>query len=88
MTITKDVLKAEIDNVQEEYLGALYKIIKVFEYLSTMAPASECIDPTLTEQPSASPDWLTFVNETYGCLRDDPIERREQGTCEVREALI
>jgi len=22
--------------------------------------------------------WLTFINQTYGCLADDPIERPEQ----------
>ena len=23
-------------------------------------------------------NWLTFLNQTYGCLADDPIERPEQ----------
>ncbi len=32
-------------------------------------------------------EWQAFVNETYGCLADDPIERGEQGVYEIREVL-
>lgn len=28
--------------------------------------------------PTSQNDWETFVNETYGSLADDPIERGEQ----------
>lgn len=87
MTITKDVLKAEIDNVQEEYFDALYRIIKVFEYPPTTVPFAGYDDLTFTKQEPHS-DWLTFVSETYGCLADDPIDRGEQGTYEVREPII
>ncbi len=62
MTITRDVLKAEIDKVQENYLDALYRIIKVFEY-----PEANEIFPDGTgslETPHLSDsDWLAFVNE-------------------------
>ena len=87
MTITKEVLKAEIDKVQENYLDALYRIIKVFEYPPTTGPFADYEDLPFTRRLSHS-DWLTFVNETYGCLADDPIVRGEQGSYEVREALL
>jgi len=32
-------------------------------------------------------DWIEFVNSTYGCLSDDPIERGEQGKFENREVI-
>ena len=88
MTITRDVLKAEIDNVQEEYFRALYKIIKVFESPSTAIPAGSDVDLTLTKQPLSHADWVTFIKKTYGCLADDPIDRGDQGTYEVREGLV
>lgn len=32
-------------------------------------------------------DWLTFVAETYGSLREAPIERGPQGKFETRDDL-
>jgi hypothetical protein len=32
-------------------------------------------------------DWHTFLEETYGILADDPIERPPQGQFEEREPL-
>lgn len=46
-----------------------------------IVPAIDRIDETRAA-------WLAFVNETYGCLADDPIVRGEQGMYEEREALI
>ena len=31
--------------------------------------------------------WQAFIQETYGCLTDDPIARGDQGTFETREVL-
>ena len=73
--ITKEWLKSEIDQVQEQYLEMLYQIIKVFEY-----PAAP-----IAEKPDD--DWRAFVQATYGCLADDPIERGPQGSYELREAM-
>lgn len=36
---------------------------------------------------SAAPDWHTFLRETYGSLRDTPIQRWDQGEYEEREPL-
>lgn len=32
-------------------------------------------------------EWHQFVRETYGALRDTPIQRWEQGNYEERESL-
>jgi len=32
-------------------------------------------------------EWVAFVNETYGSLADDPIERGPQGEYEVRDEI-
>lgn len=84
--ITKQVLKDEIDHVQDEYLEALYTIIK-----ACGLPAHKASQDRLTK---ASPctetevlDWQTFIQETYGCLADDPITRGDQGTYERREEV-
>ena len=82
MVITKEFLKAEIDNVQDEYLDALYRIIKVFEY-PPETKAYNRIDVVTRSTQQPAPEWLAYVNETYGCLADDPIERGEQGTYEI-----
>ncbi|MFH0824887.1 MAG: hypothetical protein V2B18_19205, partial [Pseudomonadota bacterium] len=31
-------------------------------------------------------EWRRFIEDTYGCLADDPIERGDQGRYEIREA--
>jgi hypothetical protein len=37
--------------------------------------------------PQTRTDWHTFLRETYGSLRDTPIERADQGDYEEREPL-
>jgi hypothetical protein len=76
--ITRELVKAEIDNVQESYLEVLYRIIKSLgdpREASTMSTSK------------ISSDWAQFIEETNGCLADDPIERGEQGEYEVRETI-
>ena len=51
---------------------SIYKIIMAFQ----SQPKEANDDQT---------EWQAFVNETYGCLADDPIERGEQGVYEIRE---
>jgi hypothetical protein len=84
--ITKQLLKDAIDYVQDEYLEALYTII-----IACGLPAHKAYQGHL---PAVSPDteteggdWQTFIQETYGCLADDPITRGDQGTYEKREAV-
>lgn len=80
--ITRQLLKREIDNVRDEHLTALYNIIKVFEL-----PAGEIISDAGVASAASSFNWDKFIQETYGCLQDDPIERGEQGTYELREEM-
>jgi hypothetical protein len=39
------------------------------------------------QEKPASSDWHSFLLETYGSLRDTPIQRWDQGEYEVREPL-
>ena len=78
--ITRDLIKEEIDRMQEEYLEILYRIIKALE-----SPLdSDESSPDTTVQSSS---WGEFIKATYGCLTDDPIERGEQGQYEIRETI-
>lgn len=76
--VTKELLKTEIDNVQDEYLEILYKVIKAFESSSNMFNQTK--DDTEL-------NWHAFIQETYGCLADAPIERGSQGEDEIREII-
>jgi hypothetical protein len=44
---------------------------------------------TLEQEQTATvaPDYHEFLRETYGSLRDTPIERWEQGNYDERESL-
>ena len=76
--ITRELVKAEIDKVQESYLEVLYRIIKAL-----VNPR----DVTTIPAPKITSDWEQFIEETNGCLANDPIERGEQGEYELREAI-
>lgn len=82
--ITKELIKAEIDRVQDKYLEVLYKIIKAL-----VSPTDEVASPkttTVITKKVEDLEWHNFIEETYGCLADAPIERGEQGQYEIREA--
>src|SRR5437879_12689774 len=72
--ITKQLLKDEIDYVQDAYLDALYKIIKAFEL-----PVDEEHNTHNAEQQLLNTtnvlEWQAFIQETYPGLPDDPITR-------------
>ena len=73
MTITKDVLKAEIDRVEDRYLEVLYRIIKALEGKSQVE--------------FAVGEWQQFLEATYGSTQNAPIERESQGIYEIRDSL-
>jgi len=78
--ITRETIKKEIDNLRDDYLEIVYRVIKAFERPTR----------TLDAQPDSlktQSEWEHFIQETYGCLADAPIERGEQGESEVRETL-
>ncbi|HXO21494.1 MAG TPA: hypothetical protein VOA87_16390 [Thermoanaerobaculia bacterium] len=74
LAITKDLIKTEVDKVQEEYLEVLYRVVKALEEPPREAP-----------YPEAKAAWESFVAETYGSFADDPISRGGQGDYEARE---
>jgi len=78
--ITKETLKREIENLRDEYLEIVYRILKAFE----MPKRDVDVHPETLHTQS---EWDHFIQETYGCLADAPIERGDQGEFEVRETL-
>ncbi len=84
MTITRELLKAEIDKVQDRYLEILYRIIQALINPLDIAPPHTTASP---QSNIGTMDWHNFIDQTYGCLADDPIERGEQGDYEIREVI-
>ena len=81
--MTKDQIKIEIDKVQEKYLGVLYRIVQSLK--SFHEEQNSDINETLDNSHSGDVlKWKNFVQETYGCLAVDPIERGDQGKYEIR----
>lgn len=83
--ITKERIKAEIDNIKDEHLTVLYRIIKALE-----APIEEpvkTIRVSKSKQADNKSEWHNFIQETYGCLADSPIKRGNQERYEVREEI-
>ena len=72
--LTKEILKSEIDKIDDGYTEMLYRILKAFQ-----------VHPEETNHDLS--DWQKFVRETYGCLADDPIDRGDQGSLEIREVF-
>ena len=79
--VTRDLIKEEIDRMQEEYLEILYRIIKALE-----SPLDSDESSPGTTVPASN--WEEFIEATYGCLTDNPIERGEQGQFEIRETIL
>ena len=76
MIITKELIKAEIDRVQDKYLEALYKIIEAL-----VSPIDEATNPQATTviPPKVKDlEWPNFIKETYDCLANALLERGEQ----------
>ncbi len=76
--ITREFLKGEIDKIQDRYLEVLYRVMKAL--INPSAPA-------VTPQNTQVSDWHTFIEQTYGSLADDPLERGDQGQFEAREVI-
>ena len=74
--ITRELLKAEIDKVQDSYLDVLYRIIKA---LGSSEP------PPMEPGEAQLASWSAFIEQTYGSFADAPLERGDQGHYEVRE---
>ena len=82
MTITKELVKMEIDTLPEYDLEVVYNVIKALE--SPLWELERLRQPFPKSEQMA---WEQFVDQYAGCLRDAPITRGEQGAYDVREAL-
>ncbi len=81
--ITKRLIQEEIENVADEHLPVLYRIVRALE-----DPPAE---PAAAEMQLARGNgnrWHDFIAETYGCMADAPLERNEERELEVREDLV
>jgi len=78
--ITREVLKDEIDRVQDKDLEVLYRIINALENSLDLTGVT-------CSSTAEAPSWKEFIETTYGCLSDDPIERGKQEQYEVREVI-
>jgi hypothetical protein len=78
--VTRELVKAEIDKVQEQYLEVLYRIIRVLEN------PPESTTPT-TEELEKSGWPPDFLAETAGAWQGAPLVREEQGDYEARDEL-
>ena len=81
--ITKRLIQKEIENVSEEHLPVLYRIVRALEEMAGEPPATEMRSPHWNGNR-----WHDFVAETYGCMADAPLERSEEGEFEIREDLV
>jgi hypothetical protein len=73
--VTKELLKSEIEKVQDQYLGVLYRIIKALG------------EPSSRRTEAEQSSWEAFVAETYGSMAESPIDRGSQGSFEIREPI-
>ena len=83
--ISKKIIKAEINKIQDSYIEILYRIIKAFEI--------NYKEDLLNNQNSnrtykKKKKWHDFINETYGCLTNATIERGKQGKYEIRTEIV
>jgi hypothetical protein len=67
--------------VRDEYLEVLYRIVKALE------TDIEMLNARTAAAKGVEISWKDFIEETYGCLSDDPIERGDQGTFEIRRGI-
>lgn len=82
--VTRELVKAKIDHIQEEYLDVLYRIIQSLEPgLSQKVTPGRVLNNAATEREN----WWRFVALTYGSTANAPIERADQGKFEIREAF-
>lgn len=70
--VTKQLLKDEIDNIKEEYLDVLYRIIKTLgEPIKDPSQTNAVLD----QDSDLKSDWHRFIKETYGSTADAELKR-------------
>ena len=79
MVITKDILKREVDYIQDQYIETLYTVIKAFEFPR--------VRKVTRKHTTTAEQWSAFLNKFAGICAESPLQRGEQGQYEIREAL-
>ena len=57
------------------------------EVLLVLQPVANKTDTVIVEETDANGWPIGFFERTYGCFRDNPIEREYEGDFEVRDEL-
>ncbi len=78
--ITREKLKREINNLSDEHLETVYRVMKALEMSKTEIE-------NLSPEGNTKSRWHDFINDTYASLADAPMKRGEQGMHEHREAF-
>jgi hypothetical protein len=74
VTVTiRERVKAELDKVDDEYLGVVERMLEALERPS--------------DQERTRESWSEFLSSTYGSMADAPIKRGPQREFEVRDEL-
>jgi hypothetical protein len=69
--VTRNLIKEEIDKVQDSHREILYRIVKVLETPSNSESLS-------IPKDIKTSNWKEFIESTYGCMADDPIYKDGQ----------
>ncbi|HPQ39541.1 MAG TPA: hypothetical protein PLV45_04135 [bacterium] len=79
--INKQQIKDEIDNVKDEDLLIVYRIVQAL----AKTPSMESSPKRVKSKRRAN--WYKFLDNMFGCMSDDPIVRGTQGEIETRDAI-
>ncbi len=79
--ISKEDLKNEIENVRDEHVPILYRIIKSFEHAEQVDTFAK------NNSNNETKNWQNFVEETFGCLSMSKIGRGEKLEYEQRDNI-
>ncbi len=75
--VTKQLVKDEIDNIPEEHLPVLYRIVLALEDGNgATSPAASAGGP----DSDGARAWQEFVAETYGCMAGDQGWYEDRGS--------
>lgn len=66
---SREMIKAAVDHVPTPFLDGLYQIVSAMQKMGDV-PAAK------------GESWADFLEQTYGCFADVPIERGAQGAFE------
>jgi hypothetical protein len=80
--VTKELIKSEIDKVQDEYLGALLTIVKAFE---VTAPQADTASKGLAEAPGS--DTRRWTREALAEIRSSKLTSEETKILEEFDAF-